>query len=75
MKIIEYVACVVLGSWLGIFIMCLLSIKKESDKNSGVWIKTVHGYKCSNCDCLATLGIDNFRPPHCPWCGASMEDI
>lgn len=57
------------GAWIGILTMCILSMSKETAKNSGVWITRVpRHYECSECGWRSLL-----KCPYCPNCGTKME--
>lgn len=32
------------------------------------------GYKCSHCNCMASLRDHNLKSTYCPWCGKKMKE-
>lgn len=71
----RYVAAFLIGGWVGVLVMCLLSVSKEADERAklkiGEWIETKYGPMCSCCNCLLPLDGDREE---CPWCGAKMKE-
>lgn len=51
------------------FVIQLPSVKQESKKKTGHWIKQSHGFKCSKC-----LIVHSRTSIYCPSCGAKMVE-
>lgn len=56
------------GAWIGILTMCILSMSKETAKNSGIWLRICGIYECSECG-----RRELTKSLYCPYCGTKME--